>query len=195
MVRRHRRAHRYPFPVERSFGPNLTADRARSFSDSTSRLRGSAVVTNDRISALADAVSSSTARSNASSFALDGLVNPQIFLTNWSDASRISASVAGGSKLNSVLMFLHMAALVFVGNSIGFQVDCMSLREVLTCVRNNSQVRLEATKVVHAVNNLQIQRLLSLKSVEQWRWAHERAGVGVELGHHRGKRCDRCIRV
>jgi hypothetical protein len=112
MVRRHRRAHRYPFPVERSFGPNLTADRARSFSDSTSRLRGSAVVTNDRISALADAVTSSTARSNASSFALDGLVNPQIFLTNWSDASRISASVAGGSKLNSVLMFLHMAALV-----------------------------------------------------------------------------------
>ena len=94
------------------FGPNLTADRARSFSDSTSRLRGSAVVTNDRISALADAVTSSTARSNASSFALDGLVNPQIFLTNWSDASRISASVAGGSKLNSVLMFLHMAALV-----------------------------------------------------------------------------------
>ena len=61
---------------------------------------------------LADAVTSSTARSNASSFALDGLVNPQIFLTNWSDASRISVSVAGGSKLNSVLMFLHMAALV-----------------------------------------------------------------------------------
>ena len=105
-------ANRDPFSVERSFGPNLTADRARSFSDSTSRLRGSAVVTNDRISALADAVTSSTARSNASSFALDGLVNPQIFLTNWSDASRISASVAGGSKLNSVLMFLHMAALV-----------------------------------------------------------------------------------
>src|SRR5580704_10403756 len=94
------------------FGPNLTADRARSFSDSTSRLRGSAVVTNDRISALADAETSSTARSNASSFALEGLVNPQSFLTNWSDASRISASVAGGSKLNSVLMFLHMAALV-----------------------------------------------------------------------------------
>jgi hypothetical protein len=64
------------------FGPNLAADRARSFSDSTWRLRGSAVVTNDRITALADAVTSSTARSNASSLALDGLVNPQIFLTN-----------------------------------------------------------------------------------------------------------------
>src|ERR1700690_3142181 len=98
MVRRHRRPHHDPFPVERRFGPNLAVDRARSFSDSTSRLRGSAVVTNDRISALADAVTSSTARSNASSFAFDGLVNPQIFLTNWSDASRISTSVAGGSK-------------------------------------------------------------------------------------------------
>ena len=54
----------------------------------------------------------STSRSNASSFALDGLVNPQIFLTNWRDASRISVSVAGGSKLNSVLMFLHMTALL-----------------------------------------------------------------------------------
>ena len=71
----------------------------------------------------------------------------------------------------------------------------MSLREVLCCVRNNSRVRLEATKVVHAVNNLQVQRLLSLKPVEQWRWAHERAGVRVELRHHRGKCCDRCIRV
>ncbi len=50
----------------------------------------------------------------------------------------------------------------------------MSLRDVLGCVRNNSRVRLEVTKVVHAVNNLQVQRLRSLKPVEQWRWAHER---------------------
>jgi hypothetical protein len=184
-----------------SFGPNLTADRARSFSDSISRLRGPAVVTNDRISAVADAVTSSTARSNATPFDLDGLVNPQSFLTNWSDASRISASVAGGSKLKSVLMFLHMAALVspvgqgFVGNSNGFQVDGMSLREVLCCVRNNFPARFEMTKVVHAVNNLQVQRLLSLEPVEQWRWAHKRAGVGVESRHDRGKCCDRCIRV
>ena len=71
----------------------------------------------------------------------------------------------------------------------------MSLREVLCCVRNNSRVRLEVTKVVHAVNNLQVQRLLSLMPVEQWRWAHERSGVRVELGHHRGKCCDRCFSV
>jgi hypothetical protein len=29
--------------------------------------------------------------------------------TNWTAAARISSSVAGGSKLKSVLMFLHMA--------------------------------------------------------------------------------------
>ena len=42
-------------------------------------------------------------------------------------------------------------------------------------------MRLEVTKVVHAMNNLQVQCLLSLKPVEQWRWAHERPGVGVEF--------------
>jgi hypothetical protein len=36
------------------------------------------------------------------------LLKPLIFLTNCSDAARISSSVAGGSKLNNVLMFLHM---------------------------------------------------------------------------------------
>ena len=60
---------------------------------------------------LADAATSSTARSNAFSFALDGLVNPLIFLTNWIDASRISASVAGGSKLNKFFILRHMTVL------------------------------------------------------------------------------------
>jgi hypothetical protein len=32
---------------------------------------------------------------------------PLIFLTNCKDAAWISSSVAGGSKLKSVLMFLH----------------------------------------------------------------------------------------
>jgi hypothetical protein len=40
--------------------------------------------------------------------ARDGLLKPLIFLTNCSEAARISSSVAGGSKLNNVLMFLHM---------------------------------------------------------------------------------------
>jgi len=53
---------------------------------------------------------SSTAAKNERSFALDGMPRPLIFRTNWSDAARISSGVAGGSKLNSVLMFLHMGA-------------------------------------------------------------------------------------
>src|SRR5215470_12076988 len=51
---------------------------------------------------------SSTAAMNAASFAFDGLLKPLIFLTNCSDAARISSSVTGGSKLNSILMFRHI---------------------------------------------------------------------------------------
>jgi hypothetical protein len=51
---------------------------------------------------------SSTAVRNARSFACEGLVNPVIFRTNWSDAARTSSEVTGGSKLKSGLMFLHM---------------------------------------------------------------------------------------
>src|SRR5262249_43524377 len=51
---------------------------------------------------------SSIADWNAASLALDGLLNPVIFLTNCSEAARTSSSVTGGSKLNRVLMFLHI---------------------------------------------------------------------------------------
>ena len=56
----------------------------------------------------AAAATSSTARSNAAAFAFDGALKPLSFLTNCNDASRISASVAGGSKLKSVRIFLHV---------------------------------------------------------------------------------------
>ena len=52
---------------------------------------------------------SSTAASKALSFAFDGLLKPLIFLTNWSEAARISSEVTGGSKLKRVLIFLHIA--------------------------------------------------------------------------------------
>lgn len=45
---------------------------------------------------------------NASSLAFDGFVKPLIFLTNCSDAACTSASVTGGSKLNSGRMFRHI---------------------------------------------------------------------------------------
>jgi len=69
------------------------------------------VVTNAPMSARADAVTSSTARSKAARLACDGLLNPLSFLTNCSDAERISCSVAGGSKLKRVLMLLHTAVV------------------------------------------------------------------------------------
>ena len=51
---------------------------------------------------------SSTAAWKEASLAFDGLLNPEIFLTNCSDAARTSSSVTGGSKLKSVLIFLHI---------------------------------------------------------------------------------------
>jgi hypothetical protein len=51
---------------------------------------------------------SSTARTNAASFAFDGCVEPLTLRTYWSAAAWISSSVAGGSKLWRVLMFRHM---------------------------------------------------------------------------------------
>ena len=51
---------------------------------------------------------SSTAAMNAASFAFEGLANPLIFRTNWSEAARTSLSLTGGSKLKSILMFLHI---------------------------------------------------------------------------------------
>jgi hypothetical protein len=51
---------------------------------------------------------SSTAAVKAASFALDGLLKPLTFRTNWSAAARISSSVTGGSVLKSGLMFRHI---------------------------------------------------------------------------------------
>jgi amino acid transporter len=88
--------------------PNLSAARAFAFAASSSRFFGGAFVSsadNRRIEALAI---SSIAPLNAASFAFDGLLNPVIFRTNCSEAARTSSGVTGGSKLNSVFIFLHM---------------------------------------------------------------------------------------
>jgi hypothetical protein len=91
---------------------NRLAARARALADSSSLLRIGAFVWSE-LSRLREAASiSSMAAKNAGSLYLDGLANPLIFRTNCSDAARISSSVTGGSKLNKVLMFLHMSFLV-----------------------------------------------------------------------------------
>ena len=88
--------------------PNLRTARARALAASTSRFLGDVVVTSE-LSNVDDAfATSAAARLNAFSFAADGLANPLIFLTYCRAAAWISSVVAGGSKLYSVLMFLHM---------------------------------------------------------------------------------------
>ena len=56
------------------------------------------------------AVTAATARSNASSLAFDGLVEPLILRTYCNAASCASSREAGGSKLWRVRMFRHMPA-------------------------------------------------------------------------------------
>src|ERR1700733_5448509 len=87
--------------------PNLSSERARARAASVSRSRGLAVVTREAIRLPAAAEISATACSKAAWLIFEGALNPLNFRTNWSEASRISASVAGGSKLKSVFIFLH----------------------------------------------------------------------------------------
>ena len=56
-----------------------------------------AEVTSESSSRLVANATSSTARANATSFAFDGFVEPEILRTYWSAAPRTSSSVAGGS--------------------------------------------------------------------------------------------------
>lgn len=95
----------------RTYAPNLLAARALAFTASSSRLFAGAAVSRERRSRADAREISSTAAANEASFAFDGLVKPLILRTNWSDAARISSSVTGGSKLKSVLMFLHIQIL------------------------------------------------------------------------------------
>src|SRR6187455_643868 len=88
--------------------PNLALLRSRAFSASTSRSRGGEWVCSEASSLCAAVETSSTARLNASSFACDGLLKPDSLRTNCSAEARTSSPVAGGSKLNRVLMLRHM---------------------------------------------------------------------------------------
>src|SRR5271166_5271108 len=88
--------------------PNLSAARAFAFAASSSRFFGGALVSSERRRLAEIPAISSTAARNDASFAFDGLLKPLIFLTNWSDAARISSAVEGGSKLKRGLMFRHI---------------------------------------------------------------------------------------
>src|SRR6266700_1301121 len=92
--------------------PNRSLDRSLAFSASISRSRAGACVCSEVSRRRAEAVTSATARSNASALPCEGLLKPDSFLTNCSAEAWISSSVAGGSKLNSVLMLRHIYFLL-----------------------------------------------------------------------------------
>src|SRR5580700_5107874 len=85
-----------------------SAARALALAASSSRFLGGALVSRERRRRVEIAAISSMADWKASSFALEGLLKPVIFLTNWSEAARTSSSVTGGSKLKSVFIFRHI---------------------------------------------------------------------------------------
>jgi hypothetical protein len=55
--------------------------------------------------------------------AFDGLAKPLSFRTNCNEAALASSGVTGGSKLKSVLMFLHMGSRRDGANARGFGVQ------------------------------------------------------------------------
>src|SRR6478735_4828983 len=91
--------------------PNLARDRSLAFSASISRSRAGALVCSDASKRRALSETSETARLNASALACDGELKPESLRTNCSAEAWISACVAGGSKLNRVLMLRHIGYL------------------------------------------------------------------------------------
>ena len=90
---------------------NRFAALACAFDASTARSRGGALVTSPSSNSRAALATSSTARSNAGWFALEGRVKPLNLRTNCKEDARISSSVAGGLKLWSVFMLRHTTIL------------------------------------------------------------------------------------
>jgi hypothetical protein len=99
--------------IASSYLGNLADARARALTASSVRFLGAAVVSSELRRRMEAAAIWSTAARNAASLAFDGLLKPVTFRTNCNEAARISSSVTGGSKLKSVLMFLH--TIVYLG--------------------------------------------------------------------------------
>ena len=112
--------------------PNRAAARAFALAASSSRFFGGDAVSRERSRRAEASATSSMACTNAASFVFEGFVNPLIFLTNCSDAARISSSETGGSKLKSVLIFLHIS----VANLLPLALECNS-----QLPQNRSQIK------------------------------------------------------
>ena len=87
---------------------NLRAARSRALKANSARFLGGAFVRSELRNFPETVDISSTAATNAASFAFDGLLKPLTFRTNCNAAARISSSVTGGAKLKRILIFLHI---------------------------------------------------------------------------------------
>jgi hypothetical protein len=115
---------------------NRSLALARAFIASASRSRAGLAVSSDCRSRRAASDTSSTARLNAASLTLDGFVNPLSLRTNCSADARISSSLAGGSKLNSVRIFRHIdpSCRLSARGDIGDPPGCRTSPDVSTLV-------------------------------------------------------------
>ena len=84
--------------------------------------------TDDEVRAASE--TSVTARLKAASLDCDGLLKPDNLRTNCSAEARISSSVAGGSKLNSVLILRHMSVSLArsSGAALSKTIGCCKIR-------------------------------------------------------------------
>src|SRR5947209_5110343 len=88
---------------------NRCVVRAWALTASSVRFLRDAFVSSELRRLLSTAAIASTAAKKAASLALDGEFMPLTLRTNCNAAARISSSVAGGSKLKRILMFLHIS--------------------------------------------------------------------------------------
>src|ERR1700733_2845375 len=104
-------------------------ERAFSLAASSSRFLGEAVLLREWSRRAEGGGIFVTAISNWAWLAWEGLVKPLILRTNCSEALRISSSVTGGSKLNSIFMFRHMGTHLWIFRHAGAGLRCLSLYE------------------------------------------------------------------
>src|SRR5664279_2814021 len=103
MCRNIRTLHNFDPPATEEEIQASALQYVRKISGSTKPSQANAEAFDEAVEAIA-----STASSNASALAWEGLVEPLILRTYCRAEAWISSSVAGGSKLWRVLMFLHM---------------------------------------------------------------------------------------
>src|SRR5437773_5175392 len=110
---------------------------------------GAVFVSSELRRVLVTAAISSTAATNASSLAFDGLLKPLTLRTNCNEAARISSSVTGGAKLKRILMFLHISFAPMCDRRLDRHAALQGTRRILTRAPAGSASRPSGAPDVH----------------------------------------------